>query len=71
MRKGQKVDCKGLSKTCSPVLSKFICKRLLHKSTVSIEDMRALPLLVFFFYRSSVNDFDQNSFEKDLRANLS
>lgn len=33
--------------------------------------MRALPLLAFFFYRSSVNDFDQNSFEKDLRANLS
>lgn len=71
MRKGQKVDCKGLSKTCSPVLSKFICKRLLHKSTVSIEDRRTLSLLVFFFYRSSVNDFDQNSFEKDLRANLS
>ena len=47
MRKGQKVDRKGLSKTCSPVLSKFICKRLLHKSTVPIEDMSVLPLLVF------------------------
>ena len=36
MRKGQKVDCKGLSKTCSPVLSKFICKRLLHKANCCI-----------------------------------